>query len=211
ARRRNCRGARVQKSEHRCDPSPGSHGWHLAPLGTTRSQDSPCSWPAASAFKVLSAHACGHQRAPVAVPRKASRRGAPGIVAQPSSVRFFAYAAGGQSKRVLHHRFFARTQAPAVYLKEDGGKEEARSFVAVPERMILDDSCSIGGCQRMIVRLPVGRKLPRTVERGLQQPFVSEARQTAVLRQGQVVDGQGIFTIEPDTLLHLANSRRALR
>src|SRR6202521_189450 len=113
---------------------------------------------------------------------------------------------------MLHDGFLGRGEDHAVQLEERHADHESRALVAVEERVIQHDpggvACSKNRQRR---RGPIGKTVLRPGKCRRQHAFIAHSRQTAVLREHHLVNGQAVLSLQPDRRLHLASSRSALR
>lgn len=98
-----------------------------------------------------------------------------------------------------------------VRAQEGVGGHEAGTLIAVEERMIPHNARSIRSSEIEQIRVTVCKRMLRTPQGGIQEPFISHTGQPPVSRQQFLVGGKNDFASNPDGLVHLANSRSAFR
>ncbi len=99
----------------------------------------------------------------------------------------------------------------AIQLQKENPRNETRAFVAVHERVVLNDARRICGSEITNIGFAIGDELSRAGESGFKETIISNARGTTMFIKLAPMYGKNFRQIDPYHLCHLARARRLLR
>jgi len=182
-------------------PNAGIEGAEEARLPAETSEPKPAAPRCAG---------CGKEKMPVR-----STRATPSshhILLKKLYVSHFIELTGRQVDDGLGGLFFGCLEVVSVDLQKKDADNKADAFVAIKEGMILDDSRSVGGRHRNQVELvSIGELLFGPRQGGGQESRVAKATGAAMQPQQFRMERPGVTFVDPDWLLHFANTCNVLR
>ena len=99
----------------------------------------------------------------------------------------------------------------SVAPQEELDDHEGGALVTVDERVVAQQAMTIRRGKIREVWLPVGGKVARPGQRGLEQPEIAQPRRAAMLGKLGVVDCENDGLIDPGRFGHFASARSAAR
>ncbi len=100
----------------------------------------------------------------------------------------------------------------AVQFKEQDAHEKTSAFVAIDERVVVQDSGCVRGSQSNHVgAFAIREKLPRPGEGGFEQRVIAKAHGAAVESQKTTVKRKSVALVDPNRLSHFARVCSVLR
>ena len=119
--------------------------------------------------------------------------------------------AGGEGEGLKHGLFFGGVEDPAVYFQKQSRSHQTGTLVAIEKWVVFDDAVGVAGGKIKYGRGFVVVKLDGTRERGIEQAFVAKAIQSSKAGEQFAVKREAVLFLNPNGIVHLASSRKALR